>query len=50
MSQETDAQRPIGKIVRFDFADLLLDVLERRASDLHITVRLARRWSACAGA
>jgi twitching motility protein PilT len=28
---------PIGTIVRFDFADLLLDVLERRASDLHLT-------------
>ena len=23
--------------MRFDFADLLLDVLERRASDLHLT-------------
>ena len=23
--------------MRFDFADLLLDVLERRASDLHVT-------------
>src|ERR671934_1529749 len=31
------AGRPIGGAMNFDFADLLMDVVGRRASDLHIT-------------
>ena len=34
--------------MHFDFADLLLEVLERRASDLHITAGAEARWSASA--
>jgi twitching motility protein PilT len=30
-------REPISEAMRFDFAQLLLDVLDRRASDLHIT-------------
>ena len=31
------AERPIRGAMNFDFADLLMDVVARRASDLHIT-------------